>query len=413
MTLEKTSAQTRPHPFRALLILLAGLVALAVPVQLHFVAHLDSDTFSDLYSPWFGSRAALHHSDPYSPAITAQIQHDMYGHPLAPDDPHDPEAFVYPPWIVFLLAPFTLLPWPTVELLFAFLTPLVILATIGAWMRLCRPAFDHLSAIAVCALILASWPAVWGCYQRQPSLFVAAAMAFSALLFNRKHDISAGILLALATVKPQLVLLLGLWLMVIALRQRRWRFAASFCGTLAVLIGASAVLFPGSIPHWIHAAIAYTHTAGKVSLLTHLFGPRLGLLADIALIAALGIRLWQLRSAAPGSSAFVSGAALVLAVTTCLIPGNPWLLFNNLLLIPAVLLLSTTSAPTQISRLFQTLAGIALFLVVLITPLCAAIGLFTSYRFNLVMPPFVLGYLLPLPVAAAMFFLPPGAEPQS
>jgi hypothetical protein len=412
MTLYKTTAPSRPHPFRAVLILVASLVALAVPVQLHLVQHLSPDTYSDLYSPWFGSRAALDHSDPYSPAITAQIQHNMYGHPLAADDPHDPEAFVYPPWIVFPLAPFTLLTWPTVELLFAVLTPLVILAAIAAWMRLCRPGFDRLTAIAACVLILASWPAVWGCYQRQPSLFVAAAMALAILLFDRQRDISAGILLALATVKPQLVLLLGLWLLLISLRQRRWRFAASFCSTFAVLIGASALLLPGSISHWIHAAIAYTHTAGKVSLLTHLFGPRLGLFADIALVAALGIRLWQLRSAAPGSSAFVSCAALVLAVTTCLIPGNPWLLFNNLLLIPAILLL-TTSAPTQISKLFENLAGIALLLAILITPLCAAISLFIGYRFNLVMLPFVLGYLLPLPVAAAMFFLPPASEPQS
>ena len=407
---EKAAPSLALH--RIPLVLVVFVVALAAPVQLNFVQHLSADTYSDLYSPWFGSRVALQHSDPYSPAITTEIQRDMYGHPLAADDPHDPEAFVYPPWIVFPLAPFTLFAWPTVEWLFAVLTPLVILATIAAWMRLCRPAFDRLTTIAACVLILASWPAVWGCYQRQPSLFVAAAMAFAILLFRHEHDVSAGILLALATVKPQLVLLLGLWLLLIALRQRRWRFAVSFCGTLAVLIGASALLFPGSIPHWIHAAIAYTHAAGKVSLLTHLFGQRLGLFADVALIAALGIRLWQLRSAAPGSSAFACAAALVLAVTTCLIPGNPWLLFNNLLLVPAILLLFTTAAPTQISKLFQTFAGIALLLVVLITPLCAAIGLFTGYRFNLVMPPFVLGYLLPLPVAAAMFFLPPGAEPQ-
>ncbi len=413
MTLEKTSAQTRPHPFRALLILLAGLVALAVPVQLHFVAHLDSDTFSDLYSPWFGSRAALHHSDPYSPAITAQIQHDMYGHPLAPDDPHDPEAFVYPPWIVFLLAPFTLLPWPTVES--ALRVPHAARyprhhRRVDAPLPSCiRPPLRNRRLCAdsrqlACRLGLLPAPA-FPLRRSRHGLFRPALQPKARHLRRhpartRDRKTSAGPAsrsLAHRDRTPSTPL---------AIRCVFLRHARGPHRRLRTAL-------PGSIPHWIYAAIAYTHAAGKVSLLTHLFGPRLGLLADIALIAALGIRLWQLRSAAPGSSAFVSAAALVLAVTTCLIPGNPWLLFNNLLLIPAVLLLSTTSAPTQISRLFQTLAGIALFLVVLITPLCAAIGLFTSYRFNLVMPPFVLGYLLPLPVAAAMFFLPPGAEPQS
>jgi Glycosyltransferase family 87 len=395
---------------RAVLILLAFLVALAIPPQLRLVQHLSPDRYSDLYSPWFGSRAALHHADPYSPAITAQIQRTLYGHVLAPGDQHDPEAFVYPPWIALPLAPLTLLSWPAVELLFAVLTPFVILATANVWMRLCNPVpergFDHITSLAIYVLILASWPAVWGCYQRQPSLFVAAAIAFSVLLFRRGSDIPAGILLALATVKPQLVLLLGAWLLLVALRYRRWRFIAAFFASFAILIATSAVLFPGSLPHWVHAAIAYTHAAGKVSLLTHLLGPRIDLLAGLALLAAVVLRLWKLRAASPDSPAFVDAVALLLAVTICLIPTNAWLLFNNLLLLPGVLLLFHRPAGPRIFHLLRNLAVIALLLTLLVTPVCAAIGLFTGYRFGLVMPPFLAGYLLPVPLMAALLFAP-------
>ncbi len=397
-------------PLRSLLMLLACLVALAVPFQLRLVSQLDPDAYSDLYSPWFGSRAALHHLDPYSSAVTTQIQRDMYGHLLAPGDQHDPEAFVYPPWIAFPLAPVTLLSWPRVEFLFAILAPLALLATVWAWMRLCPPGFDRVTSAAVCVLILASWPAVWGCYQRQPSLFVMAAMAFAILLFRRRSDIAAGVLLSLASVKPQLVLLLGAWLFLIALRHRRWRFVAAFPASIAVLIGASAVAFPGSLAHWTHAALAYTHAAGKVSLLTHLLGPRLGLATDLALLASLCVLLWKLRASSPESPGFMHAVVLILAVTTCLIPGNVFLLFNNLLLIPGILLLFQPPSGSQPLQPFRTFSGIALLLAVLVTPVCAAIGLCTGYRFGLVMPPFILGYFLPVPVVAVLLFLPRLAE---
>lgn len=405
-----TNQAVAPPPRRSLLILLACLVALAVPFQLRLVSQLDPDAYSDLYSPWCGSRAALHHLDPYSTAVTTQIQRDMYGHLLAPGDLHDPEAFVYPPWIAFPLAPFTLLSWPTIEFLFAILAPLALLATVWTWMHLCMPRFDRIPAVAVGVLILASWPAVWGCYQRQPSLFVMAAMAFSILLFRGGSNLLAGLLLALASVKPQLILLLGAWLLLIALRGHRWRFVAAFLVSIGVLVGASNILFHGSIQHWIHAAIAYTHAAGKVSLLTHLLGPRLGLAADLALLAALCVLLWKLRASSPQSPGFLHAVALILAVTACLIPGNVFLLFNNLLLIPGILLFFQPPSASQPLQLFRTFAGLALLLALLVTPVCAFTGIFTGYRFGLVMPPFVLGYFLPVPVVAALLFLPHLAE---
>jgi hypothetical protein len=394
---------------------------------------MDPDTYSDLYSPWMEARAALHHTDPYSPAVTAQIQKDIYGHVLRPTETWDPEAFVYPAFIVFPLAPFTHLPWPAVQLLFAIVTPFVILAAAWAWLRLCQPNLgqpnmgqpnrDRLTTIAILALIVASWPAVWGCYQRQPSVFVAAAIAFSVLLFRPRSDIASeigpdiasdiasGILLALATVKPQLVLLLAAWLLLLAIRHRRWRFVSAFALALVLLVTGSLALVPGWIPHWIHATIAYTHAAGKISLPTFVFGRTIGLLADAALLLALCLRLWKLWPAPPTSPAFVQSVSLVLAVTVCLMPANPWLLFNDLLLIPALLVLSAHRPAKSFPGLLLALAATALFLALLVTPLCAALGLLVGFTINLVMPPFLLNYLLPLPVAAAILFVPTAATP--
>src|SRR5271169_2556230 len=64
---------------------------------------------SDLYPRWLGARELLlHRRDPYSAAVTRDIQKGFYGQPLDPSNPAHavaPEAFYYPLYVVFLLAP--------------------------------------------------------------------------------------------------------------------------------------------------------------------------------------------------------------------------------------------------------------------------------------------------------------------
>ncbi len=406
-------ADSRRQPFSssrvhtALLVCLVSAVVLGPLIQLRFVAQMDPDTYSDLYSPWRGARAVLHGSDPYSPSITAEIQQAIYGHTLQPADLHDPEAFVYPAYIALLLAPFTQLAWPVVERLFAILTPFVILATGWAWLRLFRTGiggstFDRITSFSVPILMVASWPGVWGCYQRQPSIFVMAALAFSILWFSRSSDIVAGIFLALSTVKPQLMILPCAWMLLAAIRLQRWRFVCALFLALALLVLGAVVFVPGWIPHWFHAVIAYTHTAGKIALPAFVLGSKPGILVDGALLAGLSIQLWKLRCAPPASPAFFHSAALILAATTCLIPANPWLVFNNLLLTPAILILAVSRPAGFFPKLLRVLAGAAVLFALLITPLCAALGLCFGFSTNLVMPPFLIYYLLPLPVMAAL-----------
>jgi Glycosyltransferase family 87 len=408
------SEDARPSPAsvtvrRALLIFFVGCVAIAPLFQFRLIAHMDPGLWNDLYPPWAGTRAALHHIDPYTPAMTAQIQRVMYGHVLAPTDPLDRQAFVYPAYIAFLLGAFTLLPWPAVHFLFAILAPFALAVTAWIWMRLCQPPFDRLTGMAAFVLIMTSWPAAWGYFQRQPSLFVAAAIALSVVFFVRGSDIAAGILLALATVKPQLVILLAVWLLLFALAHRRWRFAAAFLLTLALLIGGAQMLVPGWIPHWIHASIAYAHYPAKISVLSFLFGRWIGDALVLALIAVVAFRLRRLGPVSADSPGFLSAVALVLAATACVMPANPWLLFNNLLLIPAVFVLFSQRLNGRLPALLQGLAALALFFAFFITPLCAALSLRIGFTLNLVMPPFVLNYLVAIPIMLALLAMPDGA----
>src|SRR5229473_6755141 len=77
---------------------------------------------SDLYPRWLGARELLlHRRNPYSHEVTVEIQRGFYGRPLdasRPDDPRDQEAFTYPAYVVFLLAPFVGFPFPAVQIVF-------------------------------------------------------------------------------------------------------------------------------------------------------------------------------------------------------------------------------------------------------------------------------------------------------
>jgi hypothetical protein len=391
---------------RALLVFFVGCVAIAPLFQFRLIAHMDPGVWNDLYPPWAGTKAALHGVDPYSAGMTEQIQKVMYGHVLAPTDPLDRQAFVYPAYIIFLLGPFTALPWPAVHLLFAILAPLALGASVWIWMRLCRPPLDRFTAIAVFALIMTSWPAAWGYFQRQPSLFVAAAIALSVFFFVRGWDIAAGILLAFATVKPQLVILLAVWLLIFAFVHRRWRFVAAFLLTLALLVAGAQALVPGWIAQWIHASIAYAHYPAKISMLSFLFGRWIGTALVLFLVALVAFRLWRLGPVSADSPGFIEAVALILATTACVMPANPWLLFNNLLLIPAIFVLFRQRLTARLPALLQGFAGLALFFALLITPVCAALSLRMGFTLNLVMPPFVLNYLVAIPVMLALLAAP-------
>jgi hypothetical protein len=372
------------------------------------VARINPAARSDLYSPWAGTRAALHGTDPYSVGVTEQIQKDIYGHVLQPTETWDRQAFVYPAYILFLLGPFTWLPWRVVDVIFAVLAPIALAGTVGAWMRVCAWNSDRFKTLIVLALILASWPAAWGYYQRQPSLFVAAAIAFSVLLFQRESDVAAGILLALATVKPQLVVLIAAWLLVLAVAHRRWRFVSAFGLTVAVLVAGSLAIVPGWIPHWIHASLAYSHYPAKISMLVFFFGRAAGTAAAIALAIVLCVKLWKVGAVPPRAIEFGHATALVLAVTVCIMPENPWLVFNTLLLIPAIFVLFGQRSKTALAGVLRSIAGLAIGIAFLATPLCAAAGMRMGVSLTLVMPPFLLGYLVPIPVTAALLFLKSG-----
>ncbi len=298
---------------------------------------------SDLYPRWVGTRALLfEHRDPYSAEVTRDIQTGYYGRPLdlnRPNDPKDEQRFAYPVFVVFLLAPVAQIPFAVVKTIsewgFAILTGFSILW----WLRALRWQPSRAVIAIFMILTIGNFGTVFGLKLQQLSLLVSGLIAASAALLAVGHLFLAGVVLALATIKPQLVVPLAGWFLLWALSdwKQRQRFIWGFIVTEGLLVGAGEYVLPGWISRFSDAVIAYRRYTGGGSPLDSLMSRTAGPILAGMLVLVTIVMCWQLRRAPSSSQAFLLMLAFVLAVTTVIVPMVAP--YNQLLLLPAVFLI--------------------------------------------------------------------------
>ncbi|MFZ0760838.1 MAG: glycosyltransferase family 87 protein, partial [Candidatus Sulfotelmatobacter sp.] len=310
---------------------------------------------SDLYPRWVGTRELLlHHHNPYSREVTLEIQEGYYGRrldPARPNDPKDQQGFAYPVYVVFLLAPLAAVPFPVLLIVFYWLLALLTAVSVWLWLRALRWPLP-LPAIAACiVLTLGSFPAVQGIKLQQLSLLVGALLAAAVAGVASGFLFCGGALLALATVKPQLAWPLVVWLLAWAASdwQARRRFVLGFGLVMGLLLAGAEIVLPGWWRMFAEAVRRYHEYTQNQSvlevILNQVLGPfasagvgRMGgqILAGIAVLAC-GPPLWRLRGERANASGFGGATALVLALTVLVVP--MYAPYNQLLLLPAILLL--------------------------------------------------------------------------
>ena len=144
--------------------------------------------------------------------------------------------YLNPAPLAWLATPFTLLPFGAA----AWIWTAVLLAAAGLAWWLAAPGAGLVRA-AHLALFLGLFPTAFGLMVGQPVALVALAVAAAWWLASRRHDVSAGLVLSLIVIKPQLALLVPVCLLV-AGRTRifvAWAVAVGAMGviTLAMLGG--------------------------------------------------------------------------------------------------------------------------------------------------------------------------------
>ena len=356
------------------------------------------EQMGDLYPRWVGARELLLKGrNPYGPEVSQEIQMAYYGHIVTAEEAArrvvDEQRFVYPIYVVFLMAPTVYTDFAKVQ----FWAPFVLGAFAGLSVVFSVGLLDWplpwTATTALILFVLSSAQIVQGMRHQQLALVVACLLTAGAWLVHRGHLVTAGVVLAFATIKPQMALLPLLWFILWASGnwRSRWRLLLGFGVTITLLIGAGELLLPGWLGDFFAGMAAYRKYFPTTSLPRLLLGDTLGIAVSFVIVIWLLILGWNNQETSRDSRQFVSVFAAFLMGTVLAFPlFTP---FNQaLLILPALLVVREWATIPRPSRL--------IFIVLVFWPWI------TSMALLLVRPPLNPASQLPLLPALAVSAVP-------
>ena len=285
----------------------------------------------DLYPRWVGTRELLlHGQNPYGPEVSHKIQIAFYGHPIEQsyDKPQfeiiDEQRFAYPVYVVFLLAPMVHADFEVLQHWTPWVLGAFTVISIGLWLLVLdwRPPLWLLITLAM--LVLSSPQIAQGMRLRQFGLFVVFLLTLATWCIRRQWLFTAGVLLAVATIKPQMVLLCLVWFFIWSLGdwKKRWLLAAGFALALGLLAGAGDILVPGWVRYFLETLEAYRKyfPLGAMSVLRLILGNWIGGIISILAVIVLLAYAWSKRAISAESPDFVKVLGFFFVAATLLLP---------------------------------------------------------------------------------------------
>jgi hypothetical protein len=294
----------------------------------------------DFLPGWTGTRLFFTESlSPYSEETTAAIQKQAYGGPAAPEE--DPLVFSYPMYAILVFAPFALVgSFEVAAALWMSVLELSILLICLTGVYLSRWQARRWLALVLLVFSITWYPSLRALFDGNPSIICSLLLVGAFWAIYQEQDALAAILLALATFKPQMVVVVIPFILIWGGSKKRPTLVWGFLGVLVLLTAATTLL----IPDWI---IQYTRLVleqmGKVDIGTPraLFmywipgiGKQLGWLLTIICGVFL---IWEWRLAAGMNYRWFLWAAYFSLALTNLI-GIPTSVENQVALLPALIL---------------------------------------------------------------------------
>jgi hypothetical protein len=364
-------------------LLVAAAIALGLvlyAVALHQAYTWRGNTHPDFYIEWVGSRVALQGGNPYSEETTLAIQLGSKGQDVREGE--DQLAFVYPYYRVLFNAPLAFLPYDWATAIWQSVMQASLLAGVLLFVRSLGWRASALDLMSVLLVALFAYPTFGGAMLGQVAVGVLALLLVAFWAFRSEHEYVAGACLALATVKPQLAILVVPFLLLWSLLHRRWGVLVSFFVSLGLLFGVSFLLSPPWLSEFLRVALRYPSyknvQTGPGYLLSGCCGEiwpwLLGLAGATWLIAAWRFALREREHWL--DAAFV----LTMAMTSFLLPQTS--IVNHIALLPAILFL--------VRHVSSWVGRVALAMLSIAGSWTAFAALYnTNYDLNMSLPPLV------------------------
>ena len=295
---------------------------------------------NDFIPRWLGTRLfIMEGQNPYSDATTQAIQQYIYDRPLRAGE--DQSLFVYPFYSFVVFIPFAVFEdYAVARGVLMAVMEVALLAIAGLGINLARWKISPWM-LGLMLLFSALWyhslrPLING----NPAILVALFIVVALWAMREQHDVLAGFLLFLATIKPQMVILLIPLILYWSFTQRRFMLISAFLGIFALVFAASLLLLPGWPLEFIRQIIAYPDYTlpGSPGAIFKAWLPGIGSQIGWVLTAGLGVLLvveW-IQVAGKDFRWFYWTACLTLVITNLI--GIRTAVANYIALLPAVLL---------------------------------------------------------------------------
>lgn len=339
-TFEGKKLRDQRRYFSYLLFILILTTVLVGLTWVNFRYSMQNPGGSDFLPRWLGTRLFLLTGEsPYSDQTSEQIQQQFYGRTASPEE--DQVLFVYPFYSIFIFGPFALIPDYNIARA-VWMTALEIavlgIALIGIRLSRWKPGPLGLGLLLLFALLY--YYDLRALINANASILVALLVFTAFIAIRANEDAWAGFLLALATIKPQMVVLLLVFIIIWSISNRRNLIIWSLLGNLALMIAISSLLIPDWIWQMLRQVIAYPDytlpNTPRAIFLEWLpgVGEQLGWGLLILMTATL---IWEWRLARGKEFRWFYWTANLTLVGTSLI-GIPTATENYIILLPCLLL---------------------------------------------------------------------------
>jgi hypothetical protein len=321
-----------------ILILLFALIGLT---WANYQFGLQNPGGNDFLPRWVGTRLFLTQDlSPYSDAVNREIQDMIFGREALSGE--DKSWFVYPFYSIFIYTPYALFAdynlaralWMTT------LQISLIAITLGS-LSLSRWRLHPVWLIFLMIFSLLWYHAARPLINGNTAIMIALMIVGALLAIRAKLDSLAGFLLAMTTIKPQMVILLIPFIFLWAISQKRWMLIWSTLGILIIMIAGMSLLIPDWIIQNLRQVLTYPNYTlpGTPGAILQAWLPGVGSeLGWLLTIILAGVLIWEWRAAwGKDFEWFFYTACLTLVITNLI--GIRTTTANYIALVPALILL--------------------------------------------------------------------------
>jgi hypothetical protein len=308
---------------RAIFILLVPVAIISLTyTNYQFVQN--SPGGNDFLARWMGARFWIKEGiSPYDPRVSLESQTVIYGRPAIPEDGEDIAHFAYPLPSMIFFAPFGVLPYQTARAIWMTLLEIGLLLLTFLGFQIAKWNPRRVLLIGLLVFSLTWYHGMRAFILGQFAIIEAVLIAGALLAIQRDNDWLAGLMMALAISKPQMVFLLYPFTILWSISNRRWQLLGSLFGFVLLILGGFLLLMPDWPLQWIGQVLeypAYSPAKPFVTIIADLF-PNFASWLNLGLSALFVVyMLWEwYRAFGKGERWFQWTCALTLVITSMVV----------------------------------------------------------------------------------------------